>query len=183
MIRNILKIIITLIAALVVGFLLGFLCGVILGLAFGLGLSLFFREIVFAHQTILMSILLSSILGGLLGWFAIQIINRFAETNDKAWAGIAAGVVVGVIVAVWLYGYIDIPDPSVFEQSFYTVPIFYSVSIGGQTGTIIFSIFGVAAVIRDAIRNHQEIRKNAKLKEESKNELSFYRSKNSVDDV
>ena len=179
MIGNILKVI----AAIIIGFLVGLMSGAILGIPFGLGISLFFREIVFSHQTVLMSIILSSILGALLGLFSIQIINRVAETDDKPFAGIVVGAFVGIIVAIFLYGYIDIPDPSIFEQSFYPFPIFYSVSIGSQIGAIIFPIFGAAAVVRDITRTYAEIRKNKERENEQKNELSFYRSRNSEKDM
>jgi phosphate/sulfate permease len=179
MIGNIVKFI----AAVILGFLVGLLSGMILGLGVGLALSLFFLEIVQAQQTILMSILLSAVLGGLLGLFAVQIINKATESEDKPLAGIVTGVVVGVIVAVFVYGYIDIPDPSVFEQDLYTIPMFYGVSVGGQIGAIIFPIFGAAAVVREIIADYRELRKNTTPQNTDKNELSFYRSQNSNDDV
>jgi phosphate/sulfate permease len=179
MIGNIVKFV----AAVILGFLLGLLSGMILGLGFGLALGLFFLEIVNAQQTILMSILLSAVLGGLLGLFAIRMINKVTENNDNPFAGIATGIVVGVITAVFVYGYIDIPDPSLFEQAFYTIPMFYGVSVGGQIGAIIFPIFGAAAVVREIITDYRELRKNTQLQNKDKNELSFYRSQNSVDDV
>jgi hypothetical protein len=171
------------VAAVILGFLVGLLSGIVLGFGLGLVLSLFFLEIVLAEQTILISILLSAVLGGLLGWFAVRMINKATETNDNPLAGVATGVVVGVIIATFVYGYIDIPDPSIFEQSFYTVPIFYGVSVGGQIGAIIFPIFGAAAVVRETITTYREFRKNTQPQNKDKNELSFYQSRNSNDEV
>ena len=169
MVKNILKIV----GAVLGGLFVGLFIGVALGLVFGFVISLFFQEIVYLHQTILMSILLSVILGGLLVLISVKMLNSFLDTEDKPFGGIAAGVVVAVVVALFIYGFVDIPDLSVFEQSFYSIPLFYSVSVGGQIGAILCPILGIIATIRSIIRLQKE---EKELEEEAKNRFSFYNS-------
>ncbi|HSB02572.1 MAG TPA: hypothetical protein VLE49_18115, partial [Anaerolineales bacterium] len=64
MIGNILKVI----AALIKGCLVGVLWGSTVGILLGLPLGFFFREVVSSNQDVPLRILLSIILGGLLGF-------------------------------------------------------------------------------------------------------------------
>ena len=183
MIRNLRNILIV-IAAISSGSFLGYIFGAMFGAVLGAGASLVFSEILRAQQTILMSILLSLFLGGLLGLFALQINNKLFETNDHPLVGITTGAVIGVSLVAFFYGYIDIsnahylPDASFFDSS----PFDYSVAIGSRIGAIVFPLYGAIALVREKIATSMELRKNRQRDDESKNELSFYRSKNSVDD-
>jgi hypothetical protein len=158
MIGKILKIIF----ALIIGYLVGLLSGAILGILLGLAPSLFFREIVYSNQTILMCILLSLILGGLLGSLAIQISNKMFDNNDKPFIGALVGTIVGFII-VFVYGVMDVPNPETFNQSFYVAPMIYSGVVGCYIGTIIFSIFNVTRVVREIIQSNIEVRNYKKV--------------------
>ena len=150
--------------------------GAVLGVLVGLIPSLFFREIVYSNQTILMCIILSLILGGLLGSFAIQISNKMFDTSDKPLLGALSGTIVGFTI-LFVYGVIDVPNSETFNQSFYVAPMIYSGVVGCYIGTIIFSFFNVTRVVREIIQSNIEVRNYRK----RLNELSFYKSKSSLD--
>jgi hypothetical protein len=167
MIKNIIKVL----AAIVVGYILGFVVGAILGGTLGFIASIFFREIVYSNQTILMSTVMAILLGGAIGYIATEAGRRMFETPDNRILGIVAGVVIGLVV-LFNHGVIYIPDPGVFDQRFYRVPVLYSLAIGHYIGTIIFPLIGIRGIIYEEM----ETRKRIKANEEGKNELSFYKS-------
>ena len=171
MIGNLLKVIITLIT----GFLVGLVFGAAIGIVPGVLFSLFFQEIVFAKQTVLVSIILSMLEGGALGFFCIQVLNKVFETEDRPIAGAVMGALIGLMIAFFLYGVIYIPDPEVFNQGFYILPITYSVGVSSQIGSILYPLFGVAGVVRNIFKSYIEARKNKEQELDRKNELSFYR--------
>jgi hypothetical protein len=168
MIKNIIKVL----AAVVVGYILGFVVGAILGGILGFIASIFFREIVYSNQTILMSTVMAILLGGITGYIATESGRRIFETSDKPILGIVFGVVIGFIVLL-NHGVIYIPDPGVFDQRFYRIPVLYSSAIGHYIGTIIIPLIGIRGIIYEEM----ETRKRIKANEESKNELSFYKSR------
>jgi uncharacterized membrane protein YdcZ (DUF606 family) len=127
-----------------------------------------------------MCIILSLILGGLLGSFAIQISNKIFDTSDKPLLGALAGTLVGFII-VFVYGVIDVPNPETFNKSFYIAPMIYTGVVGCYIGTIVFTIFNAARVIREIIKSYIEERNYKRRKSEHQSELSFYQSKNSLD--
>jgi hypothetical protein len=182
--RRIIRSIMITIAALGGGSILGLILGAILGAVLGGGISLFFEQILLSHQTVLMSILISFCVGGLLGLFALLINNKLFDARDHPLVGITAGAVIGVVVMVFFYGYLDvsnipIPYPYVRGSHYFIFPPFtYSVSLGSRIGATIFPLFGATALVREENRTYREIKKN----QESENDPSFYRGKNSVTD-
>src|SRR5688500_16894823 len=97
--------IIKILAAIVIGYILGFLVGAVLGGILGLITTLFFREIVFSNQTILMSTVMAILLGGISGYIAMEAGRRIFETPDKSWLGVIFGSVIGLMV-LFNYGVI-----------------------------------------------------------------------------
>jgi hypothetical protein len=164
--------IIKILAAILIGYILGFIVGATIGGILGLITSFFFWEIVFSNQTILMSIVMAVLLGGMCGYIAMEAGRRIFETPDKSWLGVVFGSVVGLMV-LFNYGVIYIPDPSIFEQGFYIIPVAYSVDLGKYIGSIFFPLIGIRGIIYEAA----ETRKRIKANEESKNDLSFYKSR------
>jgi hypothetical protein len=152
MIGNFFKII----ATLVIGYFVGWIFGAMLGAFLGAIPSLFFREIFDSHQAVSMSISLSLLLGGILGFFATRMANKVFEANDKSFAGVAMGLVTGLLVVFFKDGVIGFSNTVTFRQSFYILPLIYSARVGDDTGSIIFSILGVTRVLRDIIETYKE---------------------------
>lgn len=152
MIGNFFKII----ATLVVGYFVGWIFGAMLGAFLGAIPSLFFREIFNFNQAVPMSISLSLLLGGILGFFAIHMTNKVLEANDKPFAGVAIGLITSLLVVFFKDGVIGFANAVTFRQSFYILPLIYSARVGGDTGSIIFSILGATRVIRDIIETYKE---------------------------
>ncbi len=145
MIGNLLKII----GALIAGCLFGYVFGAMLGAALGAIPSLFFREIVSFNQTILMSITLSIVLGGLLAFIATQMINKLLDTDDKPFTGIIIGIVVGLVVVLFVDGVTDIRSSDKFSEYYYMWPVIYGGILGSDIGSAIFPILSAAAAVRD----------------------------------
>jgi len=158
MIRNILMIF----ATLGIGYLLGLTFGIILGI-FLCGIpSLLFREIVNSNQTVLMSISLTLVLGFLLGFFAMHLVNKIFAASDKPLIGALLGIAVSLMVVFFVEGVIDISDPEMFVKSMGIYPIIYGGILGSNIGSIVFPIIGTTRVIRDILANNKEIRKDDK---------------------
>jgi uncharacterized membrane protein required for colicin V production len=145
MIGNLLKIIGTLIA----GYLFGYVFGAILGAALGAIPSLFFREIVSFNQTILMSVTLSMVLGGLLAFIATKMINKLWDTDDKPFSGIIMGIVVGLVVVLFVDGVTDLQSSDNFREYYYMWPVIYGGILGTDIGSTIFAILSATAMARD----------------------------------
>lgn len=177
MITNLLKVV----AALIIGFLFGLMLGSVLGVLFGLLVGFFYQEIVYAGQAFLLSIVLALLLAGLMGAFATQILNKIFETEDRSIGGVLGGAVIGIGVVIF-YGIINTPEPESFNQGWYFVPLGYCVALGGQIGSIIFALFSARAVVRDMAVTASNLRTAKKRELENKNELSFYKSRNIIDD-
>ena len=161
-IRSILKVVIAIIA----GYIVGWLSGAVLGAFFGVLISFFIRDIVLPNQAVLISILLSLTLGSLLSLFASRIFNTLFETNINSFIGAIPGALIGLVIVVFVYGYIDVPDPDSYHGSitvnrFTLTPImFYSTKISSQIGATVFPIFSALGIIRETIKSHLELRRN-----------------------
>ena len=162
MIGNFLKII----ATLLICYFLGMTFGAIFGIFLGGIPTLFFREIVYSTQTILMSISLSLILGVLLGLLAIQLVNKVFSTSDKPLIGILLGLAVSFIYVFILDGVIDISTPELVIRPMYIIPIIYSGRAGSYIGGITFPIIGATRVILNIAASYKEARSNKNRLEE-----------------
>lgn len=167
MIKNIIKVL----AAIVVGYILGVVIGLIAGAIIGVIMSIFFREIVSSNLTIWMSVFMAVVLGGTLSYIGTEAGIKTFETPHNSRLGIVFGSVFGLIFLSY-YKVIYIPNTVTFDQGFYMAPILYGIALGQNLGSIIFPLIGVRGVIHEAA----ETRKRIKANEESKNELSFYKS-------
>jgi CDP-diglyceride synthetase len=145
MIGNILKITVTLFISFLIGFIFGFIFGVFLG---GIP-TLFFREIINSNQAVLLSITLSLILGGLLGFLALQMANNIFDARDKPLFGVLIGIAVGFIVVFFVEGVIYSPDPETFTNRMHILPIIYSSRVGTYIGAFSFPIIGATRLLRD----------------------------------
>jgi hypothetical protein len=132
--------------------------GIILGIFLGGIPSLIFREIVNSHQTVLTSISLTLILGVLLGFFAIHLVNEIFAANDKPLLGVLLGIGVSLLVVFYIEGLIEITDPDMYMKPMAMYPIIYGGVVGGEIGSIVFPILGVTRVIKDIYKNNQEAR-------------------------
>lgn len=157
MIGNILKIT----AILFIGYLIGLTFGSFFGIFLGAIPALFFREIINSNQPVLLSITLSLILGGLLGFLAMQICNKIFEASDKPLIGVLLGIAIGFIVVFFVEGVIYFPDLVTLTtpMGIYHI-IIYTGIIGTSIGAIIFPIYGATRVIRDILTNNIEARSN-----------------------
>jgi hypothetical protein len=168
--------IIKLLSAIVIGYILGFVAGRILGGFFGAIASIFFSEIISSNQTILLSIVLAILPAGILGYIATEIGRTIFETLDHPILGVAFGIAISIIVLL-VHGTILIPDAGISYRWFHDIPIphpiAYGAAIGHYTGIIIFWLMGIRIIIYEEM----ETRKRIKFNEESKNELSFYKSR------
>jgi hypothetical protein len=171
------KLVFKVLIGLVVGFLGGLLIGVIAGMFVGLAFDFFFLEAVKSDQTTLVSLLIAIISGGLIGFIGVLALKRAYETDDRAWVGAIIGAIVSLFTAYFYYGVILNPYPDIYTDAFYWIPIVYGASIGGQSGATMFSIVGMAAIIREIVQSNAELRKNREMALEQRNELSFYKSK------
>ncbi len=169
MIAKILKVFI----ALIFGYLFGLVFGAISGALLGAIPGLFFREIVFYKQAILMSIALVSMLGGLLGLFAIKLANKFLDVNYKPFFGVMFGLLVGIIVIFFKIGIIGISGLDTSDQFFYLIPIFYSEIAGSEIGSIVFSIIGAAGAIQVIRKDQNDSENNKQRLEEIKKSLGM----------
>jgi len=149
------------IAILFISYLLGLTFGIIFGIFLGGFPTLFFKEIINSNQEVLVSITLSLILGGLLGFLAMQLANHVFAHSDNPLIGILLGFAVGLIVVFFVEGVIYIPDPETLIKPMYIYPIIYSGIVGSYIGSIIFPIIGVIGVIRDIVANNIEARSNS----------------------
>jgi hypothetical protein len=168
-IGNILKIVI----ALILGYLFGLVFGAISGALLGAIPGLFFREIILFKQSILMSITLVLILGGLLGLFASKLVNKFLDVNDNPFISMMFGLLVGILVIVFKVGVIGISDLDTSDQRIYLVPIFYGEIAGSAIGSIIFSIIGAIGVVRVIIKDDNDAKNNKQRLEEIKKSLGM----------
>jgi hypothetical protein len=150
------------IATLLIGCLLGLTFGIFLGIFLGGLPALFFREIIYSNQAVLMSITLGLILGGLLGLFAIQLINYMFDASDKPLIGVLFGMALGLIVVFFVEGVIDISGSETFNKRMHMYPIIYSGSVGGYIGSMVFPIIGATRVIRDILAKTKKARSNNK---------------------
>jgi hypothetical protein len=172
MIRNIL----TIIATLGIGYLLGLTFGIILGIFLGGIPALFFREIVNSHQTVLMSISLTLVLGVLLGFFAMHLVNKIFAASDKPLIGALLGIAVSLMVVFFVEGVIDISDPEMFIKPMGIYPIIYGGILGSYIGSIVFPILGATRVIRDIHANNKAARNDEKRLEQTQMFIDKYLS-------
>jgi ABC-type Mn2+/Zn2+ transport system permease subunit len=168
MIKDIIKVL----TAIVVGYFLGFPVGALLGGVLGFITSIFFQEIVHSNYTVFMSFAMAIVLGGSLGYIATEAGRKIFETSDHPLFGIISGVAISFIVILY-YGVVYIPDPNIFDQRFFRIPVSYGATIGQYISTILFPLIGIRGIVYEAM----ETRKRIKANEESKNELSFYKSR------
>jgi len=165
MIRNVFEIIV----ALIIGYVVGLFSGGFLGVSLATILNLFFYDIVYSNQTL---IILSLFLGGILGAFAILLGNQMFGERDKSLIGALAGAIIGFFIIFFMSDVIHI-----FNSEGYYAPTGYSIIIGRSIGATVFPIFNVARVVRDYIKE-----RNYKRREnEHQNELPFYQSKSLLD--
>ena len=143
------------IAILIISYLLGITFGSIFGIFLGGIPALFFREIISSNLATPVSVAISLILGGLLGFLAMQLVNKLFPPSSKPLAGILLGFAVGLIVIFFVEGIIYVPDPDSLMKPMYTYPIIYSGIVGSNVGSIIFPIIGVIRVIRDIVTKTQ----------------------------
>lgn len=162
--------------AIVVGYIFGFIIGRILGGFLGLIATILFREIINSGQTILVSIMMALLAGGILGYIATEIGGRIFETPDHPILGIAFGIAISTIVLI-IHGVIPAPDADISYRWFHNIPIpnpiVYGAAIGHYTGITLFWLTGIRIIIYEEM----ETRKRIKFNKESKNELSFYKSR------
>ncbi len=166
---NILKVV----ATIIVGYIVGFMLGSILGALIGIFASFFIPDVILPHQATLISLFISITLGSLLSSFASQVFNRLSETNINSFLGAIPGVLIGLIIVVFVYGYVDVSDPNNFYGRFSVkhlalTPVMpYSAKIGGQIGAVIFALFGAIGIIREMIQSHLQLQRNRKLMKNS----------------
>lgn len=155
MIGNVLKIV----ATLIVGYLVGLLCGGALGILVGLLPSVFFQQIVHSDLSIVVSILLTVVLGGLLGYVEVLMFNRLANTHDKPLIGSGVGAVLGLLFGVFGFGVLDVSNAETFNASYVAVSLIYSGAVGSRIGEIIFPLFSVVTTLREMAKPYEPIRK------------------------
>jgi len=143
------------IAILIIGYLLGITFGVIFGIFLGAIPAVFYREIISSNLAATVSIAISQILGGLLGFLAMQLVNKIFPPSSKTLAGVLLGFAVGLIVIIFIEGIIYVPDPDMLIKPMHMIPISYSGIVGSYVGSIIFPFIGVIRVIRDIITKTQ----------------------------
>jgi hypothetical protein len=166
---NMLKVV----ATIIVGYIIGLLSGVILGAVFGVFFSFFVPDFISSYQATLVSFFIALTLGSLLSSFASQVFNRMFETNINSFLGVIPGALFGLILVVFVYGYVDVSDPSGryvhrTVNHFVLTPIMpYSAKIGGQIGAIVFPLFGAVGVIREIIQSHLQLQRNLELRKNS----------------
>ncbi len=136
----------------VIGYFFGSIFGILTGTIFGSVLALFFREIVYSYQTILMSILFAIVLGGFLGFLSVATIRKVYGTDDAPVQGMLSGAVLGLIVILG-YGVIVISNPKIFSETFYVIPMIYGAGIGQYIGSINCMLIGVILTIREFVLN------------------------------
>jgi len=167
MVGNIIKFL----AALVIGCIVGWILGAALGSFLGAIPALFFYEIVAANQEILFSALMSLIMGGLLGFVAVQFINKFMGASEKPFLGIALGVIVGFVVVIFMTGLIDFPNGQTVDSSESLYLVIYGGMIGGDIGLIIFPVLGGIKTLRDFVEGAKEMERNKERMEQIKKSL------------
>lgn len=154
MIGNILKVIATLIKGCLVGLLFGSTIGILLGLPLGF----FFREIVSSNQDVPLRILLSIILGGLLGFSEVQIFNKkLFAADEHPLIGILVGAVFGLTFGGLVNNVMVVLSSDSSNQDFYVAGLIYSGALGVRIGAIMYSFFGVAEAVREIVKHHQSI--------------------------
>jgi len=136
-------------------------------------ISFIIQEVVSPHQATLISLFISLTLGSLLSSFASQVFNRLFETNFNRFLGAIPGALIGLVLVVFVYGYVDVSDPNNFYgyrtvNHFVITPVMsYSAKISGQIGAITFPLFGAIGVIREIIKAHLELQRNRELMKNS----------------
>ncbi len=162
MVGNILKII----ATLVLGYALGWVIGSITGAFVGAIPALLLREIANSGLVVLPSIFLSLLIGAILGFLATKLSNKIFAASDNSFLGVVIGMVSALVVVFFVDGAFSTSDTVASNQSSYLLAVIYSGIIGGDIGSIVFSIFGVIKVIRGIIEAHKEAKNNSvRLKE------------------
>lgn len=149
MIKTILK----LIAVIIAGYFLGWIIGGIIGSFVGAIPALFFREIAVANKTLITSVTLVLSIGGIVGFFAIKIINRIFESSDSLSVGVFVGIVIAIIGIFFRYGLLINADDYLSEPRFSLIPVFLGSIIGNYVGSGAFAILGAVRVFRE---KHEE---------------------------
>jgi len=147
MIGRILKVIATLFICYLIGLTFGAIFGIFLG---GIP-ALFFREIVKSNQSVLISIIMSLILGGLIGLLAILLANKVFITSDKLLFGVLLGIASCFFVVFFIEGVIYVSDTEMFTKPMSFYPLIFSGRVGSYIGSIVFLIIGSSKVIRDVL--------------------------------
>jgi len=164
------------IAILIICYLLGLTFGIIFGIFLGAIPTLFFKEIINSNQAVLVSITISLLLGGLLGFLAVQFANLVYVPSDNPLKGVLFGFAIGLIVVFFVEGVIYLPEPEALIRPMYIYPIMYSGIVGSNIGSIIFPIIGLLRVIRDIVANNTEARSNSEHLEQTKMFLGMHSS-------
>jgi hypothetical protein len=95
------------------------------------------------------------------------------ETNINSFLGAIPGAIIGLIIVVFVYGYVDVFEPTNFygyrsANHFVFTPVMaYSAKIGSQIGSITFPLFGAIGIIREIIKSHLELQRNRELMKNS----------------
>lgn len=163
-IGNMLKVV----TVIIVSYFVGWVIGAFLGAVFGVVISLLVQDIVSSNQAALISIFVSLTLGSLISLFALQVSNALFETNINRLIGVIPGVLVGLVIVVFVSGYVDVTDPQYngyrAGTRFAVTPImYYSSMVGRQIAATIFPFLGAFGTIREIIKSHQELQRNREL--------------------
>lgn len=156
MIGNILKFTVTILSSYFIGLTFGF----ILGFFLSGPPAIFIKEIMRANLAVLISVSLSISLGGLLGFLALQMANKFFDADDKAIYGILLGIALGLFIVFYWEGVIYLPPIESYTRPMIMLPIVYSCRVGTYIGAITFPIIGAARIGRDLVANYKEARKH-----------------------
>lgn len=169
LIGNILKVV----GVIIVGCIVGYFLGSILGAVFGIIASFLVPDVFTSHQATLISFFISALLGVSLSSFATRVYNRLNETNINLFLGVIPGVLIGLFVVVFVYGYVEVYDQSDFyriraSHRLAVTPIMgYSAKVGGYVGAVTFALFGAVGVVHEIIQSHLQLQRNRELMKNS----------------
>lgn len=152
MVGNFLKII----AVLIIGYFLGWIIGGGTGAILVAIPGLLISEPVNSYQMVWMSLTLTFLVGGVIGFLANQIANKIFSVNDKAFIGILIGIMISIVVIFFRDILIIVGSEDVIEQSFLMVIIVSGIAFGSDVGSFVFPTIGVIRIIKDIIEDSKQ---------------------------